>query len=223
MTATLAPTADRRPPKNRTEKDTISTTESNNNNNNNKTNDNPAQADDDKHIPGQSDHLLEQQKAAEEAIRWEKERMEESYRQIQQKRQRLERERERERQRMERDRQSHQKRQAHQQQQRVQREQEHHQVAFRKPKKILVQSKLAFRIVPIVHTKTKQPKNDNEIDDMYDAIHQQIINNRKKVSSVRTEKETGKQKKKVRYGSIGTSGESRKRSKDTEYLEQSLE
>mmetsp|Transcript_41138 Transcript_41138/g.45970 ORF Transcript_41138/g.45970 Transcript_41138/m.45970 type:complete len:171 (-) Transcript_41138:205-717(-) len=39
--------------KNRTDKDTISTTESNNNNNNNKTNDNPVKADDN-HIPDPS-------------------------------------------------------------------------------------------------------------------------------------------------------------------------
>ena len=56
-------------------KDTTSETETNNNNN--KTNDDQTKANDNS-ILGPSDHSLEQQKAAAEVECWEKERMEES-------------------------------------------------------------------------------------------------------------------------------------------------
>ena len=85
---TSKPTADRRQSKNRTGKDTTSETETNNKNNN----DNPTKADD-SHILGPSDYLLEQQKAAAEVERREKERMEGSESRRQLKRQRLECER----------------------------------------------------------------------------------------------------------------------------------
>ena len=89
-------------------------------------------------------------------------------------------------------------------------------IAFGKPpKKILVQSKLAFQIVITIHTK-KKPTIDNEIEDTYDAIPKQIRDTVKKTHSTQKAKGKDKQKKKVQHRSHVSSGESRKRSKDTE-------
>ena len=79
----MKPIVDQLQSKNRTGKNTTSETETNNNND---INDNPGKADD-SHIPRLSDYLLEQQKAAAETERWEKDRTEESSRQQQQKQQ----------------------------------------------------------------------------------------------------------------------------------------
>ena len=53
--------------------------------------------------------------------------------------------------------------------------------SLKKPKKILVQSKLAFLVVTIIHTKKKQPTIDDEIEDIYDALSQQIRDTRQKI------------------------------------------
>ena len=66
----------------------------------------------------------------------------------------------------------------------------------------------------IHHAEKKQPTIDDDIEDTYDAIPEQIIENRKKVSAA--QKDKGKWKKKVQHRLHGSSGESRKRSKDTE-------
>ena len=90
-------------------------------------------------------------------------------------------------------------------------------LAFRKlPKKILIQSKLAFQIVTTIHTKKKQPTIDDAIEDTYDAIPEKIRNTGKKTYSTQKAKGKNKPKKKVQHRSRVSSGESRKRSKDTE-------
>jgi len=62
---TPKPTVGQTHHQNRTEKDTAGTPATTNNNNNSNNNDNPVKTDD-SHIPGPSDYLLEQQKAAAE-------------------------------------------------------------------------------------------------------------------------------------------------------------
>ena len=59
----------------------------------------------------------------------------------------------------------------------------------------MIQSKLAFRIVTTIHTKKKQLTIDDENEDVYNAIPQQIRDTGKTINA--TQKGKDKQKKKV--------------------------
>ena len=84
------------------------------------------------------------------------------------------------------------------------------------PKESVIQSKLAVQIVTTIHTKKKQSMIDNERNNKYDVIPEQIRDTGKKIHPTRTAKDNKKRKKKVQHRSRVSSGESRKSSKDKE-------